>query len=191
MRFRLFGDLDCPDWILADIVLLSRLTSIKLKLLAKQVVENIVQKTLDFEKCQRLSADAKFKDGDVKACINTLRHILVSAGRNDVADEVLSHELQQLGLPKEHTSMLCSVYLENAALIQERLRAESLRINPVQDMQWRVEEAVGSSEKKATFVFRTPDEAMPVTMTAQQVHLLLKEMKEARGVLSNFRSTSS
>lgn len=67
MRFRFVGELDCPDWVLAEISLLSRLTSIKLKLFA-QLLAKSLQGTAEFdsEKAQKFAADAKFSESDLK-----------------------------------------------------------------------------------------------------------------------------
>lgn len=46
-RFRFCGDADCPDWVLAEINTLSRLSSVKLKLLARVVAEGLLNPPLD------------------------------------------------------------------------------------------------------------------------------------------------
>uniref|UniRef100_A0A8C9GP34 COMM domain-containing protein 4 n=1 Tax=Piliocolobus tephrosceles TaxID=591936 RepID=A0A8C9GP34_9PRIM len=39
-RFRFCGDLDCPDWVLAEISTLAKMSSVKLQLLCSQVVKS-------------------------------------------------------------------------------------------------------------------------------------------------------
>ena len=36
-RFRCFGDLDAPDWILAEISVLAKVSSVRMKLIVSQV----------------------------------------------------------------------------------------------------------------------------------------------------------
>ena len=43
MKFRFCGDQDCPDWLLAEMSTLSRLTSIKTKLVTAQVVQSLIK----------------------------------------------------------------------------------------------------------------------------------------------------
>ncbi|KAL2790865.1 COMM domain-containing protein 4 isoform 7 [Daubentonia madagascariensis] len=105
MRFRFCGDLDCPDWVLAEISTLAKI----------------------YEKILKLTADAKFESGDVKATVAVLSFILSSAAKHSVDGESLSSELQQLGLPKEHAASLCRCYEEKQSPLQEHLRACSLR----------------------------------------------------------------
>uniref|UniRef100_A0A8D2GIF5 COMM domain containing 4 n=1 Tax=Theropithecus gelada TaxID=9565 RepID=A0A8D2GIF5_THEGE len=39
-RFRFCGDLDCPDWVLAEISTLAKMSSVKLQLLCSQVLKS-------------------------------------------------------------------------------------------------------------------------------------------------------
>ena len=43
MKFQFCGQQDCPDWILSEIFILSRLSSVKAKLFAAQVVQSILK----------------------------------------------------------------------------------------------------------------------------------------------------
>uniref|UniRef100_A0A5F8GXI7 COMM domain containing 4 n=1 Tax=Monodelphis domestica TaxID=13616 RepID=A0A5F8GXI7_MONDO len=124
MRFRFCGDLDCPDWVLAEISTLAKI----------------------FEKILKLTADAKFESGDVKATVAVLSFIISSAAKHSVDSESLSSELQQLGLPKEHASGLCRSYEEKQGPLQESLRGSSLRLSRLESVGWRVDYTVTSSQ---------------------------------------------
>uniref|UniRef100_A0A671FV95 COMM domain containing 4 n=1 Tax=Rhinolophus ferrumequinum TaxID=59479 RepID=A0A671FV95_RHIFE len=100
MRFRFCGDLDCPDWVLAEISTLAKISSVKLRLLCSQVLKELLGQGIDYEKILKLTADARFESGDVKATVAVLSFILSSAAKHSVDGESLSSELQQLGLPK-------------------------------------------------------------------------------------------
>ncbi|XP_054572655.1 COMM domain-containing protein 4 isoform X5 [Eptesicus fuscus] len=127
LRFRFCGDLDCPDWVLAEISTLAKISSVKLRLLCGQVLQELLGLGMDYEKVQKLTADARFELGDVKATVAVLSFILSSAAKHSVDGESLSSELQQLGLPKEHAASLCRCYEEKQSPLQEYLRACSLR----------------------------------------------------------------
>ncbi|CAO2634909.1 COMM domain-containing protein 4 [Lemmus lemmus] len=100
MRFRFCGDLDCPDWVLAEISTLAKISSVKLRLLCSQVLKELLGQGIDYEKILKLTADAKFESGDVKATVAVLSFILSSAAKHSVDSDSLSSELQQLGLPR-------------------------------------------------------------------------------------------
>uniref|UniRef100_A0A2K6F3D8 COMM domain containing 4 n=1 Tax=Propithecus coquereli TaxID=379532 RepID=A0A2K6F3D8_PROCO len=103
------------------------LSSVKLRLLCSQVLKELLGQGIDYEKILKLTADAKFESGDVKATVAVLSFILSSAAKHSVDGESLSSELQQLGLPKEHAASLCRCYEEKQNPLQEHLRACSLR----------------------------------------------------------------
>ncbi|KAI2575263.1 COMMD4 isoform 8 [Pan troglodytes] len=47
MRFRFCGDLDCPDWVLAEISTLAKMSSVKLRLLCSQVLKELLGQGID------------------------------------------------------------------------------------------------------------------------------------------------
>ncbi|RZB41623.1 COMM domain-containing protein 4, partial [Asbolus verrucosus] len=58
-KFRFCGEADCPDWILAEINTLSRLSSVKLKLLSQIVVQGIIKPPIELSKAEKLFTDSK------------------------------------------------------------------------------------------------------------------------------------
>ena len=97
MKFRFNGGQDCPDWVLAEMNTLSRLTSIKTRLLASKVSENIVMSSTDEEllaSAKQLTEDAKFQINDVKAAIAALNFILATSGTTmDIVDYIFNAPL--------------------------------------------------------------------------------------------------
>lgn len=49
-RFRFMGLQDCPDWLLAEIVVLAKLTSVKQKMLVAGVIKDMCGIPLDYAK---------------------------------------------------------------------------------------------------------------------------------------------
>ncbi|KAK2183535.1 hypothetical protein NP493_307g00001 [Ridgeia piscesae] len=145
-RFRFCGDLDCPDWVLAEISTLSKLTSVKMKLLCVQVVKKLLGSEIDYDKVSSLTAAAKFETGDVKASLAALTFILSSAAKFNVEDRTLSSELQQLGLPKEHAASLCKTYADKSDELQDEFRRQSLRLSHLEAVDWRVDYVLSSSQ---------------------------------------------
>uniref|UniRef100_A0A8C2V1G7 COMM domain containing 4 n=1 Tax=Chinchilla lanigera TaxID=34839 RepID=A0A8C2V1G7_CHILA len=190
-RFRFCGDLDCPDWVLAEISTLAKISSVKLRLLCSQVLRELL-----YEKILKLTADAKFESGDVKATVAVLSFILSSAAKHSVDGESLSSELQQLGLPKEHAASLCRCYEEKQGALQETLRACSLRVNRLVGVGWRVDYTLSSSLLRSVEeplvhlqleVAAAPGVvAQPVAMalSADKFQVLLAEMKQAQALMS-------
>ncbi|MBN3307858.1 COMD4 protein, partial [Amia calva] len=195
-RFRFCGDLDCPDWVLAEISTLAKIVNVKMKLLCIQVLKEILGEGIDYEKVAKLTSDAKFESGDIKASVAVLSFILSSAAKHSVDSESLSSELQQLGLPKEHTTGLCKSYEDKHAALQEKLRESSLRLNRLESVSWRVDYTLSSSELKEvnepTVLLKlqvqgaqsSTMEPMVVSLTADKFRVLLTELKQAQAMMN-------
>lgn len=200
MRFRFCGDLDCPDWVLAEISTLSKVTSVKIKLLCVQVIKDLLDVGIDYDKVYKLTADAKFETGDVKASVAVLSFILCSAAKYNVDGESLSNELQQLGLPKEHATALTKSYSDSLEKLQAQLRKHSLRLSQLDSVEWRVDYILSSSHLKSIdepcvqlrLKVRDPntDNVKPVTftVTADKFRILLNELKQADSLMENLSS---
>ncbi|KAM4880978.1 COMM domain-containing protein 4-like [Sylvia borin] len=104
-RFRVCGDLGCPDWVMDEISTgrISTLAKIRLPPAAGPLLTAVEAKCFIatmYDKIPKLTLDAQLVSRDVKATIAVLSIILSSAAKHSVDGESLSGELQQLGLPK-------------------------------------------------------------------------------------------
>uniref|UniRef100_A0A672RDQ7 COMM domain-containing protein 4-like n=1 Tax=Sinocyclocheilus grahami TaxID=75366 RepID=A0A672RDQ7_SINGR len=186
--FRFCGDLDCPDWVLAEMSTLARMSSVKMKLLCVQVVKDLLDEGIDVRQ----------QSGDIKASIAVLSFILSSAAKHDVDSESLSSELQQLGLPKEHTTGLCKSYEDKHSALQEKLRESSLRLGRLEAVNWRVDYTLSSSELKQVneptvqlrLQAQDPEtdstQTTVVTITADKFRVLLTELCNSTNKLNVF-----
>ncbi|KAK3600360.1 hypothetical protein CHS0354_015501 [Potamilus streckersoni] len=172
-------------------------TSVKMKLLCVQVVKDMLGEQIDYDKVHKITSDAKFETGDVKASIASLTFILCSAAKYNVDEESLSNELQQLGLPKEHATSLCRSYSDSLEKMQLQLRKQSLRLSQLDDVEWRIDYIISSSELKdinepcvqLKMKINNPDlhSTKPVSFTilADKFRVLLNELKLAEQMMNN------
>jgi COMM domain containing 4 len=63
---------------------------------------------------------------------------LVSASQHNTDTNTFSAELQQLGLPKEHSSALCRVMDEYSGEIRKYLASRSLTVNELADVSFNI-----------------------------------------------------
>ncbi|XP_067942027.1 COMM domain-containing protein 4-like [Watersipora subatra] len=197
MRFRFCGGLDCPDWVLAEITILARMSSIKMKLLSGQVIKNLLGEVLDYEKVKKYTADAKYDTSDVKAAISVLTFILSSAARYDIESAPLSDELQQLGLPKEHSTSLCKLFADNSSSLQDHFRLKSLRLSQIEKVDYTVRHVLDFSGQQVleepivdlTLVLNDPhlssSKTVSFSMTSRKFQTFLHEMKVAKEAMAS------
>jgi len=192
MRFRFCGDLDCPDWILAEINTLARMTSVKMKLVCQQVVKSLLGEDIDFERVKKLTADAKFEPSEVKATVAALLFVFATSARHGVDGETLGSELQQLGLPREHAAAVCRVYSDNLTSISSRLQDQSLRLSRLQDIQWRMDTVVVDKNQmvgelrmglRVFYPASGTHHTHNFNISSQQLPLLLADLKHAASLM--------
>jgi hypothetical protein len=66
-------------------------------------------------------------DPNVSLCCSVVEFILHSAAKNAVDGNVLNDELQQLGLPKEHATVLVKLHAAKGEELRDLCTQRSLR----------------------------------------------------------------
>ena len=112
MRFEFCGNLDCPEWALAEISLLNRISAVKLKLILVQIVKKITGQPFDQEKMTKLCRDQKFDADETKVCIAIIEFLLRQASKHQVSDKVFSKDLLQMGVAIENANALVKILAE-------------------------------------------------------------------------------
>uniref|UniRef100_A0A1E1X4R9 COMM domain-containing protein n=1 Tax=Amblyomma aureolatum TaxID=187763 RepID=A0A1E1X4R9_9ACAR len=200
MLFKFCGDRDCPDWLLAEIGSLSKISSVKVKLLCVQVVSGILNSQIGFDKVAKLTADSKFTTDDVKGVLMALEFILKNSTKFAVDEESLVNELTQLGLPREHAVSVSKVYADRWPEILAVLKDQSLRLSSLDGTpQWRLDYVLESSTAgevcqplvQMKLGVKQGDAVTPVhfSMSAEKCGVLLQELKQAHKVMKSLEET--
>ena len=168
--------------------MLSKISAIRFKMLANQIVKQIAAHDEDSQaKLTKLLGDARLGPDDIKAIVAALQFILCSAACYDVEGDVLTEELQQLGLPREHTEHTVRAYVDGRAAIQAHARERSLSLPRLGSLSWHLPEGADA----VAFDMRI-DEAAPadgraaasqtrrLQMSADTFDLLHAELGRAR-----------
>lgn len=183
MKFRFCGEGDCPDWVLAEINTLSRLSSVKLKALSELVAKSIVNPPFDIDEAVKLFADSKLdKDIDLKTSIACITFALGSAVNFNCDPGLFSSELQQLGLPREHSQAIRKVYTNHSANLAASLRSKSLRIRPLKEVTATANDAI----RCVSLQIEVDDNKQTVNLSKEQAEMLLKELKAVRELMNQF-----
>ncbi|ETM46804.1 hypothetical protein, variant 1 [Phytophthora nicotianae CJ01A1] len=135
--FRFCGGLEPPDWLLADLPLLSgehtKVTTNDLVVMCEAIGVDIVVQELS--QAQQLFEDAT----DAKAAVAVLRFILMHASKYDVERSDLVEELQQLGMQQETAEAIAQSYEDHRARIQDQQRAQRFQFPGVEKLEWKVD----------------------------------------------------
>lgn len=187
-RFKFCGDGDCPDYILAIIHSnLCGLSSVKLKVFALNVVKVILS--------EQSIEDHKFADtfggsvDDSKSAYYCVRFLLLSAVRFGIGKDVFSIELQQLGLPREHSLALGKVLDENSALLREYLKSKSLTINELSEVRCKESDGIDCVKMEMEIRNTLSSGAIvskAINISNTDIPILLKELKIIKSKMDQF-----
>eukprot|EP01039_Chlorochromonas_danica_P010699 gene10699-11874_t len=148
MKFHFCGDLDCPDWVLAEINTLSKMSSLRVKILASQVILHCLEGELNYDKVLKIAADLADGVQDVKGAVAALHFMITNAAKYDVEDNVFVQEIQQLGLPKENTDMIVKQLREHKDSLRSFFADKTFRISRLLGTDWRVDTILCSSDSE-------------------------------------------
>ncbi|KAB0791511.1 hypothetical protein PPYR_03311 [Photinus pyralis] len=177
MRFRFCGNGDCPDWVLAEINALSRLSSVKLKLLGQIVAQGIIDSSIEMAKAEKLFSESKLdSDINLKACIACVSFIISSTARYNCDHGVLFTELQQLGLPREHSMSFKKVMDEYGTALVNQLRSASLTVNKLQGASVEVDGTTQLTNLRIT----VDEKEHSMFLSRGTVEALLENLKQVR-----------
>eukprot|EP00005_Dracoamoeba_jomungandri_P001368 CAMPEP_0174253698 /NCGR_PEP_ID=MMETSP0439-20130205/3064_1 /TAXON_ID=0 /ORGANISM="Stereomyxa ramosa, Strain Chinc5" /LENGTH=195 /DNA_ID=CAMNT_0015334869 /DNA_START=15 /DNA_END=602 /DNA_ORIENTATION=- len=189
MRFYFCGQLDCPDWVLREIETLSKLSSIRVKFIVKEVVNAINSANLDIEKVTKHTSKVNFDTGSVKGAVAAFTFILYNAAKYDVPDDVLVKEIMQLGLPKETCTALLGPFAANREKLRAKLRSDTLHVNGLQDVSWRVDYILSSSGLKTVnapsvkLQLQLAEGTHTFNVDADKFGALISELQKARDLM--------
>eukprot|EP00668_Euglena_longa_P042910 GGOE01056819.1.p2 GENE.GGOE01056819.1~~GGOE01056819.1.p2 ORF type:complete len:201 (-),score=68.03 GGOE01056819.1:216-818(-) len=196
MRFAFCGGLDTPDWVLAAVTVLARLSSLRLRVVCGEVASSLCQGPVQWPKVQKIVSAANLDDSQTKQLLTCLQFILGNAVRFDVDARVLADEMTMIGLPKESADQLVEVYTANREHLAAVAVGRTLRLPCATDYEWRVDVVVGGSAPADVVqrpvvalrmsVPKGTDGPHPLAleMSVEKFHALYAELKAAREVMA-------
>jgi hypothetical protein len=193
MRFKFCGDLDAPDWLLKEISTLSKISGIKIRLLCNEIIKHLQGSEIEYENIYKHTAGANLEDSDVKAVVASLNFIIFNSAKYNVNGDTVAKELQQLGLPKEHSEAVSKVYLSKKDVLREVLRGQTLKLGQLVTLEWRVDYLISSSslsdlnvptvQLQVTAAQDQARDQLAFEVSADKLRVLLSELQTAKAMM--------
>lgn len=127
-----------------------------------------------------------------KAAFACIRFLLVSAARFSTESSVFGTELQQLGLPKDHTTVMCRVLEEYVGQIRTKLWQSSLTINELENVTSSIPENTIDCVQLQLGIKNEIINGVPqrtthaVNINRCDVPVLLKELKTIKAIMDGY-----
>jgi len=194
MKFRFCGDHDCPDWVLTEISVLSKMSSVRMMLILRQIKLELLGTGVDYEKLRKLTTGPRlnFNSSDIKAMIAVLSFILRNSAKYAVDGvAVLPVELQQLGLPLDIVKAICKCYLSCQAELRDHFRTQTVHMPRLESTEWRVDYILSSSSlldvaaPTVRMQLKTSKSAVAFELSEDKFRVLLSDLKTARAIMDS------
>ena len=173
--------------LLAEIAVLAKVSSVRLKLISANVIASLTGGELDVNKLRKHVSDTALGESDVHALVAAIDYIVRGAVRHQVGSELLSSELQQLGLPRENSDALVRPYNEHRDELTQRASDTTIALPRVLSCEARADCIVSSSSESATITpaaqltLRLGDNtSLRFELDRSKVGVLLAELKLAK-----------
>lgn len=145
MKFALCGNLDCPEWVLAEVAILNRMSAIKLKLILGQMIKKLTGQAYDQERLNKLCRDQNFEQEETKVVLALIEFLMSQAVRFAISDKIFSKDLLQMGVAIENANALVKVFTEQQEGMARHLKLNSLRVSQIVDMDYSVSYVLATS----------------------------------------------
>ena len=137
MKFKFCGNRDCPDWLITEIIFLTKISSIKLRILSNQICKFILNKGENINDIKKILLDLNLSEKEASIVISVLDFIFRNASKFDVDDNILNQELQQLGLPQEIAESISKVFKREKNKLREFLKFDVFSFNSINNIDYK------------------------------------------------------
>ena len=136
MKFKFCGNVDCPDWLITEIIYLSKITPVKLRILGNLICKYIMKEG-DTQKINKILEEMYLSPEEITIVISSLCFIIKSSAKFNVDDLIFSQELQQLGLPQDNADAISKVYKKNKDILRNYLKEDIFSFNKINDIHFK------------------------------------------------------
>jgi len=137
MKFKFCGNRDCPDWLITEITFLTKISSVKLRILSNQICKYILSKGNNIQDIKKILFDLNLNEQETTIVISVLDFIFRNSAKFNVEDNFLNQELQQLGLPQEIAESISKVFKREKNKLREFLKFDVFSFNNIDNIDYK------------------------------------------------------
>lgn len=138
MKFKFCGNIDCPDWLLSEIIYLTKISSVKLRILSNQACNYILTKGRNHPDLKKILEEMNFTSDEASIIISVLEFILKNAAKFDVDELALNQELLQLGLMQENADSISKVFKNQKIKLRDKLKDSVQFFNTIKGIEYKM-----------------------------------------------------
>ena len=190
MKFKFYGNKDCPEWFLAEIILVNKITAVKIRLIMAQIILKMRGLKFDINKISKFCKDSGLSEEETMSVISSLHLLIESFVKFSVDDAEFLKELSQLGLSQEIAESILSSINKEKLNIANELKKSSMRIDEMVSREYLISYLYASSvdiTEKSLANFHISTKAQPninLIMPKSQLKGMIIELQKAEEAMS-------
>ena len=138
MRFKFCGNIDSPEWLISEIIYLTKISAIRLRIICNNIALFIINSGKNFKDIQKNLDDMNFNDAEGKIIFSLLDFILRNSVKFDIEDNILSNELQHLGLPLENAESIVKIFKNQKEKLKKKLSNEIFSNENLKEIDYKI-----------------------------------------------------
>lgn len=138
MKFKFCGNVDSPEWLISEITFLTKISAIRLRMLCNNVANFIINNGKNYKEIQKSLDDMNFNETEGKIIFSLLDFIIRSSIKFDVAENILSNELQQLGLPQENADAITKIFKNQKENLRNKLKEDVFAFSQIKNVNYKI-----------------------------------------------------
>ena len=145
MRFVFCGNLDCPEWVLSEVVQLNKFSAGKLRQILQQIVKKILGQPFDQEKLIKVCKEQNLNADETKVLLAVLEFVISQAGKHIVTEQQFSKDLLQIGISIDNSNAIVKIYTDSQDALHKALKNSTLKISQIDGMNYKLSYLFASS----------------------------------------------
>ena len=138
MKFKFCGNIDCPEWLISEITFLTKISSIKLRIITNNLVNCLISEAKSLNDILKTIEEMNFTEQEAIIIVSSLEFIIKNSTKFDVEDLILNQELQQLGLPQENADSITKVFKNQKENLKKKLVNETFSFNKISNVDYKI-----------------------------------------------------
>eukprot|EP00906_Rhabdomonas_costata_P002480 RCo003927 len=136
MKFRFTGGVDCPDWLLVDVAILSTLPLEAFSALVGAVLGHLLGREFQWGDALETAKQAGLDLAQAKQATCGLQYVVSNSTRFHCDSATVKDEMTMIGLPSELADSLALAYSEAYEELQHYAAEDFPRLPTVSSMDW-------------------------------------------------------
>ena len=172
MKFKFCGNIDCPEWLISEIIYINKINAVKLRIISNNITEGLISGNMSFTKSYKLLEEMSFNEKEINIIIAIIIFIFNSSIKFEIDPSILNQELQYLGIPQENIESIIKAYKSNYTSLKDIAYNKIFTHPTIHKFDWKLDYILSdnlNSFKLENFQKLKEEEETGITQPTQSI----------------------